>query len=474
MPSVGRSSNSNGFGVIGVSESRTAERASGPPESIPYLETNRWYRTFVIALVFGAIGVAVRSPGLLLCAGVALAYLGAARIDRDPPTGAGLELSRELEDPLRANDEVDVTVTVTNAGGSFVPGLRLVDGVPDAIEVVDGSPRFGTALRPGESVEFEYTVAVARGVHEWETAVAVLANGTGSKERTTTLGGRSRIECPIPAVATGELPVRRLTTPYAGRVRTESGGSGVAFYALREYRRGDPLGRIDWKRLARTGELSTIEFHEERGVSAVLLIDARKAAYRAPGPGALHAVDRSVQAAGRIFDSLLDGGNRAGIAVFGREDAWFPPGAGAPHRARARQLLAEHPALAAHPPDRERYHSFLDDRRDELLRERVETLHRRLPSDAQVFCLSPCCDNYVASVAHHLDAHGHLVTVVSPDPTASDTPGRQLARLTRDHRLRTLNRLGIPVIDWGADESLDAALERAATEASRRVPEANR
>jgi len=64
--------------------------------------------------------------------------------------------------------------------------------------------------------------------------------------------------------AGGDLPLRGLTTKYHGRVPTDVGGAGVEFHATREYRRGDPVKRIDWNRRARTGELATLELREER------------------------------------------------------------------------------------------------------------------------------------------------------------------------------------------------------------------
>lgn len=64
------------------------------------------------------------------------------------------------------------------------------------------------------------------------------------------------------------------------------------------------------------------------------------------------------------------------------------------------------------------------------------------------------------NVAYHLHAHGHLLTLISPDPTTDDTPGRYLARLAREDRLLRLNRSGIRVIDWKPDESIDDAFIR--------------
>lgn len=424
-------------------------------------ETAWWYPMLIAVLSLAGIGAVAQSAALVLAAGVALVFAGYAQVDGAPPDGDVLAFDREIDDVTRAGEEIEVTVHVENTGEAVVPELRVIDGVPDALAVTGGAARFATALRPGEALSFSYRVTAVRGTHTWEPLTVRLANRSRSRERTLEVPVASTIECRHPAIETDTLPVRDLTTQYAGRIRTDTGGSGTEFYATREYREGDPLRRVNWRRLAKTGELSTVDFHEERGVTVVLLIDARKVAYRAPRPAVPHAVDRSVEAATRIFSSLLHNGHRAGIAVFGPADAWLAPGAGVNHRTRATEILTNHPALGQDPPDREPVQALREERQDAVLRERVETLHRRLPTDAQVFCLSPCLDDYIPDVADYLDAHGHLVTLISPNPTNPSTPGRYIAALNREHRLRRVHRYGIPVIDWREDEPLEAALRRA-------------
>ena len=137
-----------------------------------------------------------------------------------------------------------------------------------------------------------------------------------------------------------------------------------------------------------------------------------------------------------------------GIAALAPEECWLGPGVGATHRARARELLATHPALAPTPPDEPFFPSV-----------RVRRLRRRLPSDAQLVVCSPLCDDYIATLLQRLDAGGHRVSVLSPDPTGEGTPGQRVARAERSVRLSTLRGAGIPVVDWG-DEPLATALAR--------------
>jgi len=91
----------------------------------------------------------------------------------------------------------------------------------------------------------------------------------------------------------------------------------------------------------------------------------------------------------------------------------------------------------------------------------VKRLRRRLPSDAQLVFFSPLLDETSAAIARRLHAHGHSVTAFSPDPTTTATVGATVARIERTLALSTLRAAGIPVVDWGHDEPLPVAVERA-------------
>ena len=414
-------------------------------------ETGRWLGIGAVALVAAALGIVTAQPALLLAGGVGgvfVAYTAAAA----PPSG-DLELVRAV-DQLEAapGDEVTVTVTVTNTGSSTLPDVRLVDGVPAGLEVVDGSPRLGTALRPGRRATVRYTVEAARGVHEFTPATVLLRGLTGAIERETRVAATesTRLTC-VSSLSTGvPLPLRTQTTQYTGRVPTDTGGPGTEFHAVREYRPGDSLSRIDWRRAARTGEFATVEYRQEQAATVQLVVDTRAEAYVGPEDEPT-AVERSIDAAGETFTSLLATGDQVGLTAFGPVDTWISPGAGDDHRARARHRLATDPAFAPTPPEQPFFATI-----------RFDGLRRRLSPETQVVLFSPVTDEYILSVARRLDAYGHRVTVVSPDPGDPGTPGRALARAERDVRLSTLRGAGIRVVDWG-DESLAAAIAAART-----------
>lgn len=413
------------------------------------VDTNHWTGVGALTLLAVGLGAIVEQPPLLLAGVAAVGYAAWARTGEAPTPELAVEreLSTTAPEP---GDDVEVTVTVENVGDAALPDLRLVDGVPPALAVTGHAARLGTALRPGKRATFSYTVTAVRGEHEWEPMRVFARNASGSREREIEVAAATTLRCLPELRATADLPLRGLTSPYAGRVATDVAGEGVEFHSTRDYRRGDPLTRVDWNRFARTGALSTLSFREERAATVVLLVDARTEAYRSVGEGEPNAVERSVDAASQSFSALLASGDRVGLAALAPAELWLPPGAGEDHRAAARELLATHPALSATPDDARFFPSI-----------RLRRLRRRLPTDAQLIVFSPLADDYVVTLVRRLHATGHLVTTVSPDPTATGTVGQRLARVERGNRLSRLRSSGIRVLDWG-DEPLAVALETAA------------
>ncbi|APW98327.1 hypothetical protein CHINAEXTREME_11215 [Halobiforma lacisalsi AJ5] len=424
--------------------------------------TEYWSGIGIVALLAVGVGAAVESPAVLIAGVAGVGYAGFARAFEPPELALSVERTVSDDEP-EPGDEIEVAVEITNESGRFVPDLRFVDGVPPGLVVTEGTSRLGTALRPGESVSLEYTASVGRGSHEFDPALAIARDVSQSTEQEFRIESETTVVCePEMRPLAAAVPLRATATAFAGRLTTTEGGAGTTFHSVREYRPNDPLSRIDWNRRAKTGELTTLEFHAERSARAVVLVDARKAAYLAPAPDATHAVDRSLAAAGRIGASLLEAGHSVGLAglgpvgsdddpLLGTDPCWLAPASGRHHELEFRELLASHPQFDAVAPERET--PWLT---------QLRTLRRRLSAETQIVLLTPLCDAGSADIARRLEARGHPVTVVSSDPTVGAPAGQRLARVARRVRRFDLERAGVPVIDWPVDESIDDVFARRA------------
>ncbi|MFB6253319.1 MAG: DUF58 domain-containing protein, partial [Halobacteriaceae archaeon] len=342
-------------------------------------------------------------------------------------------------------------VDVTNVGDRLIPDLRLVDGVPPALAVVDGSPRLGSVLWPDQQVRFQYTVEMIRGEHSFGETTVIARNWSGTAEIEYSTTVDDTIRC-IPKLdpVMDSFPLRNQTVEHAGRVTTDVGGSGIEFHSTREYQHGDPLKRINWHRRAKTGEFTTIQFREERAATVALVIDARDDAYVTDDED-VSGVEHSLRAARIIAPALLQQSNNVGVASFGPEWSWLKPGQGRGHRAQLRETLATADGFSP-VPSSDRY----------LPRHTIRRLRQHLPGDSQVIVLSPVADDYIVTSLRRIEAYGHAVTLVSPDVTSdAETPGGTIATLERDERLRMIRQTGIRVVDWDPEEPLQVAIDNA-------------
>lgn len=404
-----------------------------------------------MALTAVGVGVVFGSAALLL-AGALFGGVGVYAAAGSPPT-ASIRLSRSIE-PVEPTpgETVRVTVEVENESDQFVPDLRVIDRVPDGLSVTDGSPRHGTALRPGATATYAYRVEAVRGHYEFGAVSLVTRNLSGTFERVAdvTAAGDASVTYDVTAAMDRSVPLRKQTSRSVGRVLTDVGGSGIELHSVREYRTGDPLNRIDWSRAARGEELATLLFREERSATVVMLVDTRAEAYVASDADAPSAVDRSVLAAAEVASALLDADDRVGLGALSPRQCWVAPSSGHTHRTRIHEVLANAEAFGPRPPDQSFKPAI-----------RLQSIRKRLPSVAQLLVFSPVCDDELVDIVRRLQASGHPTTVISPNPTGGRTPGGTLARIERGLRLSRLREADVRVVDWNESEPLALALTAA-------------
>jgi uncharacterized protein (DUF58 family) len=412
-----------------------------------HVDTGRWGVGLPVALVAGTVGLVVSGPGApaaFATAIVGLAYAAYGHATR-PPAPA-VVVNRAVTDtaPL-PGQSLSVALTVENVADRAVTDLRVLDHLPDDLELVDGSPTYSTTLAPGETDRFEYTLRARRGEHEIGPTTLVIRNVSGSEEFRREL--RDSVDVSVRASPDG-VPLDEQTTQHTGRVDTDEAGPGIQFHSTRQYHRGDSMRRIDWNRYARTGELTTVAYNEERAAVVVILVDVRSAAALARAPGEPNGVDLCEYAAEQIADTLLDRNDRVGVALYG-EGSYLPPNIGRAQSLRVRELLREGP---------ERLDSDLV---DVGYGRRVRSFRERLPSEAQVMLVTPLSDDAVLEAVTELEAHGHPTRVVAPAVTEPDSVGGTVAHVERAERISDLRENSVDVLEWSPDEPLYAAITRA-------------
>ncbi|WP_135820370.1 DUF58 domain-containing protein [Halostella litorea] len=400
-------------------------------------------------------GVASGQQPLLAAAVVPLAFVLVGALSGTPAAAGSVRVDRSIRpaSPM-PGETVTVTLTVTNATDRALPDVRIVDGVPDAVTVFAGSPRAAVALRAGESATVSYSLVARRGEYAFDPPRVRLRNASATRYDTAAVeaGGDARLSC---EVGVDEVPLHEQTTGFTGQLPTDTGGSGVEFYGTREYRTGDPPSRIDWRQLAKSGSLTTVDYRRQQAARTVVLVDARDACDVAPAEGYPTGVDLGVYAAARLVGTLANADHQVGVAAVedapaGETVAWVEPSSGPELRARAERLFSE--VLASPAGDR----GVADG--SGAGNDAVADLRRRLSGSTQLIVVSPFLDAYPPEAVRTLAAHGHELTVVSPDVAGDGSTGKRIVALERRTRLAGVRDAGVPVVDWHPDEPLTLAL----------------
>lgn len=460
-------------GGVTVTDSSDQDSATLTVEEAATDVRDRWTVGVTVAFLLAALGFLAGSAPLALSAVVPLVYAVYGFVTRPPD--AALSVSRLVSDTSPVPGEpIDVEITVENVGDHPVPEVRVVDGVPDALPVVDGTPRGCDSLRPGETLTVHYAVEGLRGAHEFEPVTVWTRNVSGDTEQELSADLSAELTCRDPLEA---FALDGETTPYTGRIPTDAGGQGVEFYATREYQSTDPLKQIDWNFWARTGEPRTIEFRQNRAADVVVLLDDRDASRQSQSEWSPDAVTLGRHAAVRLAEVLLAESNAVGAGTVA-EERYCRPARGRDQLTRIESVFEPSLDEEGSTAESERYRDI--DTRFFSEMGQVETsdnpyrsptvndggvpvrwLLKRLTADVQILFVTPVLDRLPIAMARRFDAEGHDVTLVSPDVTDRDTPGSVIERIERRERLSELRSGGIRVADWPVERPLSVALDRA-------------
>lgn len=436
--------------------------------SASYQRVSRWQATGIAALLLVAVGFLYASPVVVAAAAIPIAFTAYESLST-VTASAELRADREISATgARPGEHVEVTVSISNTGSGAVPDLRVIDGVPDELAVVAGSPRLGTTLRAGETESLTYEVVAKRGRYDFADPV-VRGRSFAAGEYSTvtvetsgdaTLEGLRAIDAP---------PMENTAILRAGTQTTDQGGPGVEFYRTREYQPGDPVNRLNWRQYAKTGELSTVDFREEHATRTAIIVDARTPTRVTPQSGHPTGTELSAYVSGRLYNALTNADVETLVTAIGLPsdtDVRLGPH-GLPWSSTESATTPEavldavdHAALRG--PARTKTGISTPPAGDELDASKPPAANgvlARLPPRASVVIVTPLVDNWPLDLAGALRPHGYPVTIVSPDITTHGEQEKSLIGLHRDLRQQTLSQAGFTVVDWQLDTALDTTLE---------------
>jgi uncharacterized protein (DUF58 family) len=404
-------------------------------------------RCVLVVTALVVIGLAAgRSEAVALAApfvaGPALAYRGA----RKATTAVSLAVDR---DHAVQGDLVEATVVVDASCDLDVVRLVLdADGFEPAGEALDWT----IAVRAGRP----YTATVPLLASRWgRRRVGPLRVAATTAGNLGSLPEAAAEPLDVAVYPRAQLLQAGTDTPsalaYAGEHPSARPGPGLELSAVRPFLPGDGLRQINWKATLRTGQLHSTTRLSDRSAAWLVLIDCGHDV----GPPGSSSLDVSGQAALAISEHFLAIGDIVALTARGPFGRSLAGGTGQRQLARVREWLLDlrsvqapagpgAPGLrgAAQPPT----------------------------SRAFVVAVSPLLDEHDAVELASLRQRGAGVLAIdvlseAMIPAAGDETAeiaRRLWLLEREMLLDRLRDLGVPVVRWSEQRSLDAALREVA------------
>ncbi len=157
-----------------------------------------------------------------------------------------LTVTRRIQPSRSFGDEdVDVTLSVTNKSFRPIEALQLEDNLPDGLKLKSGTSRLILSLRPGECAEFKYRLSnPKRGTYVIGPSTVSFADTLRLRSMTKRLSNLDELVVlpKIEDLGTIDLHGRRVG-PWPGLVPSRRIGIGTEFFETAPYNPGDDLRR---------------------------------------------------------------------------------------------------------------------------------------------------------------------------------------------------------------------------------------
>jgi uncharacterized protein (DUF58 family) len=382
----------------------------------------------MIALVTGRAEFAgVAAPAVLILATWRRERPGQLQVTVTPTTSKAVEGERAA---------VDVTVT-----GQGEHTVAAVFHPARAILPLPGPGRQPPGRGAGSEVRLPF--AVTRwGRHRLGTLEIILHDRWRLAEGSLVMT-LPRLDCyPRPAAQQTRVVLSRLPNRL-GEHPARVPGDGIEFAGVREYVPGDRQRSINWPATTRRGRLQVNTFAAERSQDVVILVDATPDAGE-PGQGATDLALRGAAAAARAYLAARD---RVGLITYRFQVRWLVPGLGQRHFYRiAEAMLADQGQWSSDPG--------------------FSRLPRAaLPPGALILVFSALLERRLVETLRDMRERGFAVLIVDVLNAEPGTGRDRIARLARriwrmeQEAIRfSLRELGIPVVHWDGEQSLDLPL----------------
>lgn len=259
----------------------------------------------------------VTSASAFIFAGIGLFmyyYVSRLLLEVKAKAISNLEVTRECPGRVVEGGEVPVGLVMVNRTVARL-SLEVMDVYPPFLRMKDGFNAAVVNVPARGYSRLTYTLTpTSVGEQEFGPLRLVLRDAAGLffYEREVEVKTAVEVTPRVKELAKGSLAAVAVSN-YGGALVSARKGEGMEFAEIREYARGDPFRRIEWRSSARTGHLMVRDFYAETQLNVMVLLDATATmAYGQAGETKLDYASRSVAA---LFSYLARRGDFMGITV---------------------------------------------------------------------------------------------------------------------------------------------------------------
>jgi uncharacterized protein (DUF58 family) len=392
-------------------------------------------RLAILAVSGLIIAVITRRPEFAGVAAPAVLLLAVGRARRPAEIGVSVRTSATT---LAEGEEASLAVSVTGRGHYSAdlllhPRFAIVPGA--AIVPVAGG---------GSSLPFQVSRSGTRSLGTLQVTL---------RDRWRLSVGHAMLELPAidcyprPAALDATVVLSRLPSRL-GEHASRSAGEGVEFTGVREFVPGDRQRRINWPATTRRGRLQLNTFAAERTQNVVIIADAT-ADVGEPGSTPADLALRGSAAAARRYLATRD---RVGLIRYQADVRWVSPGLGTRHYYRIMNLMLGGTGAGALPVWGGGSITRLPG--------------AALPPGSLILVFSPLLDRRLVEALRDLRERGFSMLIIDvlntePRSVSRDRIGllaRRIWRLEQEAIRFSLGELGIPLVRWDGETSLDEPL----------------
>jgi len=410
-----------------------------------------WTRKAAIMLTSGIslilVGMMISNFQLMI---IGLSFISMLAINGWVSGHSDLTIRRETSATnVYKGDDIVISLTITNNSYRRTQQLELFDNVPHEMKMRKGINQMRMNLGPGQSATMKYVVRCPLRGHYTVGPVSVrYRNAFNLFVSETKVDDRSDITV-FPQIRDIEDALLRSDVPkmYSGATTLKTPGPGMEFYALREYLPGDSFRSINWKALARTGEMMVNEKTRDAVTDVFVIVDTRDVSRI--GTVLKNPLEMGTVAAASVSNYFLKRRDSVSLVTYGSRMDYLPPETGDKQYFKILSGLASVQSKGSMP-----------------LQAVTNALSPRISRGSPVFIISSLeGDGTTLPAIRSLSGKGHQVIVLSPssidlERLVSRIPrmSYEVLKLERQNRLTAIAGYGAKVIDWTPDVELSQAL----------------